>query len=178
MTTHPRLARMTRILLVVLIAALASACTNASSGGDNGGDKDAEAFKAEMDAEAKTLLPDLMSTLGGELNGMQATFYERGGFGLWDYVASGAIGGTDSSTTDSLAASAATLEEHGYAVETNDAQRRVTGTKGDIGVIIEASLLKGESTGLNVRIANHGAISEGDDFAESAPAEDYLAFLE
>ena len=169
---------MTRILLAILFAALATACTNAGSQDPEGGDKDAEAFKAEMDAEAKALLPDLMSTLGGEINGMQATFRERGGFGLWDYVASGGIGGTDSSTTDSLAASATTLEDHGYTVKTEDAQRRVSATKGDIGVIIQASLLTGESVGLNIRMSNHGAISDGDDFAEDAPTQDYLAFLE
>lgn len=174
---------MTRILLAVLFAALATACssgnaTDSGSGDPGSGDKDAEAFKTEMDAEAKALLPDLMSSVGGELSGMRAAFSERSGFGLWDYVATGGIGRTDSSTSDSLAASAATLKDHGYTVETDDAQRRVTGTKGDIGVIVEASLLKGESTGLNLRMSNHGAIHDGDDYAESTPPEDYLAFLE
>jgi hypothetical protein len=61
---------------------------------------------------------------------------------------------------------------------TEVAQRRVSGTKGDMGVIIQASLLTGESVGLTIRMSNHGAISDGDDFAENAPAEDYLAFLE
>ena len=169
---------MTRILLAVLFAALATACTSGTSTDPGDGEPDSQAFKTKMDAEAKTLLPDLMATLGGQLSGMQATFRERGGFGIWDYVASGGIGGTDSSTTDSLAASAVTLEDHGYTVETDDAHRRVRGTKGDIGVIIEASLLTGESTGLTIRMSNHGAISDGDDFAESAPPEDYLPLLE
>jgi len=182
MTARPTLTRMTRILLAVplavLFAALATACTNGTSADPGDGEPDAEAFKTEMDAEAKTLLPDLMSTVGGQLNGMQATFRERGGFGIWDYVAAGSISGPESPTTDSLAAAAVTLEDHGFTVEADDAQKRITGSKGDIGVIIEASLLTGESTGLNIRMSNHGAIGEGDDFAESAPSEDYLAFLE
>jgi hypothetical protein len=172
---------MTRILLGLAVVLLLSACTSDAGSGPgegSGGEPDAETFKQQMDAEAKTLLPDLMTRLGGNINGMQATFYERGGFGLWDYVASGGVGGTDASTTESLAASADVLEQHDYDVVTDDAERRVTATKGDIGVTVQASRLTGESVGLTIRISNVGALQEGDDFAESAPAEDYLAYLQ
>jgi hypothetical protein len=172
---------MTRILLGLAVLLLLSACTSDAGSGvteGSGDEPDAETFKSQMDTEAKSLLPDLMTRLGGNLNGMQATFYERGGFGLWDYVASGGVGGTDAPTTESLATSADVLEQHDYTVVTDDAKRRVTANKGDISVIVQASRLTGESVGLTIRMSNHGAIQDGDDFAESAPAEDYLAYLQ
>jgi len=168
----------TRLVALLFSIMLLTSCTSGGNGYGNGsGEPDAAAFKTKMDAEAQTLLPDLMSSLGGNLNGMQATFYERGGFGLWDYTASGGVGGTDAPTTTSFTASAGMLEDHHYTVETDEARREIRGTKGDISVIIQASLLTGESVGLNIRMSNHGAISDGDDFAENAPAEDYLAYL-
>ncbi|UUZ58636.1 hypothetical protein [Nocardioides sp. B-3] len=117
------------MLIVGLVAALAATCS-----GRNTPDvpSEAETFKAEMDTEAARLLPDLMEAVGGRLGGMQATYYERGGFGIWDYAASGGILDPAASTTDSLAASAAVLADHGYTVETDDEQRRVRGDKGEI----------------------------------------------
>lgn len=170
---------MTRLILGIVAAVLLSACSTNDAPRSGGSDDqpDAETFKQQMDTEAEALLPDLMTSLGGDINGMQATFYERGGFGLWDYVASGGVGGTDASTTDSLATAADVLEQHDYTVVTDDAKRRVTATKGDIGVTVQASRLTGESVGLTIRMSNVGAIQDGDDFAESAPAEDYLAYL-
>jgi hypothetical protein len=172
---------MTRILLGLAVLLLLSACTSdAGSGpGEGSGDEpDAETVKAEMDGEAKALLPDLVGKVGGEVNGLQATFYERGGFGIWDYTASGAIVGPTGTMTESLTAAEAVLDEHGYTVETNDERKRVTGTKGSVSVSVEASLLTAEEkgSGLNIRIGSSG-IQDGDDFAESAPAEDYLAYL-
>ena len=88
----PRVAGMTRILLAVLFAALAAACTQTGAPPDPvAGTSDAETFKSEMDTEAKALLPDLVTSLAASINGMQATFYERSGFGLWDYTASGGV---------------------------------------------------------------------------------------
>ncbi len=170
---------MTRILLAVLFVALATACTNQDTTGTDGGEPDAETFKAEMDAEAKRLLPDLTSTLGGELSGMQATFYERGGFGLWDYIGEGVISRPLGSVSEKLDKATAVLEEHGYTVERDDEHRRVSAKKDAIGVTVQAGVptTDPQVTSLNVRIANVGAISDGDDFAESAPAEDYLAYL-
>ncbi len=177
----PRVAAMTRIVLGLVVVLLLAACT--SDGGsdlDGSGDgPDARTVKAEMDAEAEAVLPDLVGRLGGQFNGMQATFLERGGFGIWDYTASGSLVKPSGTMTESLAAVEGVLEEHGYAVETDDAQRRVTGTKGNVTVIAQASLLTAEKkgSGLNVRIGVSG-IQDGDDFAESAPAEDYLAFVQ
>jgi hypothetical protein len=173
---------MTRIVLGLVVVLLLAACT--SDGGSDvegsGDGPDARTVKAEMDAEgeAEAVLPDLVGRLGGQFNGMQATFYERGGFGIWDYTASGSLLKPSGTMTESLAAVEGILDEHGYAVETDDAQRRVTGTKGNVTVIAQASLLTAEKkgSGLNVRIGVSG-IQDGDDFAESAPAEDYLVFV-
>lgn len=178
----PRVAGMTRILLGLAVLLLLSACTSDSSSGSpdgSGAEPDAQAVKAEMDAEAQTLLPDLVGRLGGRFNGMQATFFERGGFGIWDYTASGSLLKPSGTMTESLAAVEGVLEEHGYAVETDDAQRRVTGTKGNVSVTAQASLLSAEKkgSGLNVSMGVSG-IQDGDDFAESAPAEDYLAYVQ
>lgn len=166
---------MVAMLIVVLVATLAATCT---SNDDPDVPSEAETFKTEMDTEAARLLPDLMQAVGGRLGGMQATYYERGGFGIWDYTASGGILDPAASTTDSLAASATVLTDHGYTVETDDEQRRVRGDKGEIVVIVEASLLKGESTGLNLSMGNLGTVSEDDDYAENAPPADYLAFVD
>lgn len=179
----PRVSAMTRIVLGLAVLLLLSACT--SDGGSDGpagpGDMpDARTVKAEMDAEARSVLPDLVDRLGGRLNGMQATFYQRGGFGIWDYTAGGSLVQPSGTVSQSLAGVKEVLEQHGYAVETDDAQKRVTGTKGNVSVIVEASLLSAEKkgSGLNVSIGNLGGISDGDDFAQSAPPEDYMAYLD
>ena len=133
---------MTRIVLGLVVVLLLAACT--SDGGsdvDGSGDgPDARTVKTEMDGEAEALLPDLVDQVGGELNGMQATFTERGGFGVWDYRAGGALVGPSGTTTESLTAAQAVLEEHGYTVQTNDSQKRVTGTKGNVTVIVPVSV--------------------------------------
>lgn len=181
MTPRPRLTHMTRmILLAFLFAALTTACTTSGSTDPGSEDKDAEAFKTEMDTEAKSLLPDLMATFGGELNGMQATFYERSGFGLWDYVAEGVISRPLGTVSEKLDKATEVLEQHGYVVERDDKHRRVSGTRDTIGVIVQAGMptTDPQVTSLNVRIANVGAISEGDDYAENASSVDYLAYLE
>ncbi|WP_107705877.1 hypothetical protein [Nocardioides allogilvus] len=175
MKPRPRINPLVGLLVAVLVAALAATCSGRDSADEP---SEAETFKAEMDTEAARLLPDLMDAVGGRLGGMQATYYERGGFGIWDYTASGGIVDTAASTTDSLAASAAVLAHHGYAVETDDEQRRVRGDKGEIVVLVGASLLKGEATGLNISMGNLGTVSEGDDYAENAPPADYLAFVD
>jgi hypothetical protein len=176
----PRVAAMTRIVLGLVVVLLLAACTsNGGSDVDGSGDgPDARTVKTEMDGEAEAVLPDLVGRLGGQFNGMQATFYERGGFGIWDYTASGSLVKPSGTMTQSLTAVESVLEEHGYAVETDDAQRRVTGTKGNVTVIAQASLLTAEKkgSGLNVRIGVSG-IQDGDEYAADAPPEDYTAFI-
>lgn len=170
---------MSRIVLVVLLAVLATACTSTGSSDPGDSSADAESFKQEMDAEAKTLLPDLMSAVGGQLNGMQATFRERGGFGIWDYTASGTVHGLPGTDDEALAAGARTLEEHGFTVETDPEKVRLAATKGNISVLV-ASAFPGDDQGvasLNLSMSSADTISDGDDFAEDAPPEDYLAYL-
>lgn len=170
---------MTRILLAVLLVALAAACN--SPGATDPGDKepDAEAFKAQMDAEAASLLPDLMKAFGGQLNGMQATFYERSGFGIWDYTAKGTVYGLPGTDDDALTAGARALTDHGFTVESDEAKKSLRASKGDVLVIV-ASAFPDDDKGvasLNLTMMSAEAISDGDDFAEDAPAQDYLAYL-
>jgi hypothetical protein len=178
----PRVTGMTRIVLGLAVLLLLSACTSedgAKGPAGSGNATDARTVKSEVDAEAEAVLPDLIDRVGGRLNGMQATFYERGGFGTWDYTATGSLVRPSGTTSESLAAVRDVLEQHDYSVEANDSQKRVTGTKGNVSVIVEASLLTAEEkgSGLNVRMGSSEGISDGDDFAESAPPEDYLAYL-
>jgi hypothetical protein len=178
----PRVARMTRIVLGLAVLFLLSACTSESGSagaGDPEDSPDARTVKTDVDTEAEVLLPDLLDRLGGRLNGMQATFLERGGFGIWDYTAAGALIRPSGTTSQSLAAVRDVLEQHDYSVEVNDSQKRVTGTKGEVYVIVEASLLSAEEkgSGLNVRMGSSG-ISDANGFAESVPPEDYLAYVE
>lgn len=109
---------------------------------------------------------------------MQATFYERGGWGIWDYYADGHIVGPPGTMADVLKSAESVLTERGYTVDRDESQKRVSGEQGNVGVIVEASLLSDVHTvsSLNVHIGVSG-ISEGVDFAEEAPAEDYLAYL-
>ena len=170
---------MTRILLAVLLATLAAACTSPGATDPGDGEPDAETFKTEMDAEAASLLPDLMAAVGGRLNGMQATFYERSGFGIWDYTASGTVYALPGTDDQALTAGAGSLEEHGFTVETDTGKKRLRASKGNVSVLV-ASAFPGDDKGvasLNLSMSSTNALSEGDDFAESAPAEDYLAYL-
>lgn len=179
MTPRPRVNRMTRILLAVLLVALAAACTSPGATDSGDGMPDAETFKGEMDAEAASLLPDLMTAFGGQLNGMQATFYERGGFGIWDYTAKGTVYALPGTDDQALAAGSRALEDHGFTVETDEEKVRLRASKGNISVLVD-SAFPGDDKGvasLNLSMSSAATISDGDGFAESAPAEDYLAYL-
>lgn len=176
MSALSRVGRMTRVMVFVLALLLTavSACSNDSDG------LDAETFKTEMDAEVKVLLPDLMEAFGGDLDGMQADFRERGGFGIWDYAATGTVLGLPGTDDQALAAGAEALTKHGFTVETDDEEVSVRAAKGDIRVVA-SSARPGDDTGvasLDLTITSAHTMSGDDDFAENAPAEDYLAFLE
>lgn len=172
---------MSRLFLTLVVALLVSACTSAGEPhGDDGSSRvDARAIKAEMDAEARSLLPDLLAQVGGTLTGMRATFYERGGHGLWDYTAGGSIERPPGTVAEALGSATAALEEHGFTVESEDAQKRVTGRKENVSVIVEAALLTDDRSvsRLNVSMGNIDAITEGDHYAGSTPPEDYTAQL-
>ncbi len=172
---------MTRLLLGLVAVVLLSSCSSTDGPASRGADDkpDAAAFKEQMDAEAQELLPDLVSELGGSLDGMQATFVERGGFGLWDYTASGVLSRPPGAIDAKLDTASAVLEQHGYSVDRDDAHLRVSATKDAVGVIVEAGMPTTDPTvrSVSVRIANVGALRDEDDFAEGAPPEDYLAYL-
>jgi hypothetical protein len=177
----PRVNAMTRIVLGLVVLLSLGACTS-DGARDTGGSEaspDARSAKAEMDAEARAVLPDLVGRLGGRLNGMQATFSERGGFGIWDYQATGSVIRPAGTMSQSLATVQEVLEEHAFSVRADGDQKRVTGHKGNVTVIVESSLLSAEKkgSGLNLTIGSDG-ISDGDSYAESAPSEDYLGYLD
>lgn len=183
MTGRPTLARMTRMVLGVVVAILLCACATSGSGtseeSETDGPPDARAAKAEMDAAAQAVLPALASKIGGQVSGLQAHFTERGGFGIWDYAADGHITKPPGTMARALDAAEGALTSEGYAVERDDAQKRVTGTLGNVRIAVEAGLLSDDQvvSSLNVRFGIIGAVSDGDDFAGSAPAEDYLAYV-
>lgn len=173
---------MTRILLAVLLAALATACSNAGStdAGDSEREPDAEAVKTEVDAEAAVVLPDLMAAVGGTLGGMQATFSERGGFGVWDYTASGTVYGLPGTAGQALAAGTDSLKDHGFTVEADAEKESVRATKGNVRLTLGSAFPDDEKgvASLNVTFGSADAVSDGDDFADSAPPEDYLSLLD
>lgn len=183
MTGRPTLARMTRMVLGVVLAILLTACSTSGSGtpeeSEADGQPDARAAKAEMDAAARTALPALASKIGGQLSGLQAHFTERGAFGIWDYSADGHIAEPPGTMARALDAAEGALTSEGYSVERDDAQKRVIGTLGNVRVAVEAGLLTDDRvvSTLNLRFGIVGAVSDGDGFAESAPTEDYLAYL-
>ena len=180
MTPTPRVNHMTRILLAVLLVALVAACTSPGATDPGASEPDAKSFKSEMDAEAASLLHDLMQAFGGQLNVMQATFYERGGFGIWDYTASGTVYGLPGTDDQALKAGSRTLEDHGFTVVANKEKASLRASKGNVSVIV-ASAFPGDDTGvasLNLSMSSAEAISDGDDFAEDAPPEDYLAYVQ
>ncbi|WP_457205868.1 hypothetical protein [Nocardioides sp. P5_C9_2] len=173
---------MTRLLLGLVAVVLLSSCSSTGDPASGRADEkpDAAAFKQQMDTEAQALLPDLVSELGGSPNGLQASFVERGGFGLWDYTASGVLSRPRGAIDAKLDTASAVLEQHGYTVERDEAQLRVRATKDDIGVTVQAGMptTDPDVRSVSVRMANVGALEDGDDFAESAPPEDYLAYLD
>lgn len=177
----PRVSAMTRLLLGLVAAVLLSSCSSTDDPASGRADEqtDAAAFKEQMDAEARDLLPDLVSGVGGTLDGMQATFTERGGFGLWDYTASGVLSRPRGTVEAKLDSAGAVLEQHGYTVERDDAQLRVRGTKDDIGVTVQAGMPTTDPSvrSMSVRIANVGALEDDGDSAADTPPEDYLAYL-
>lgn len=180
MSANPRLGPMTRTLLGIVLALTMAACSSgAGSADDERSEPDAEAAKVEMDAAAADVLPDLAAALGGSMSGLQARFFERGGFGIWDYVADGKVGEPPGTMAAVLDTTEGVLSKQGYTVTRDESEKRVTGKKGSVSLIVEAGLLSDVRTvsSLDVHLAVSG-ISDGDDFAKAAPAEDYLAYVE
>ena len=129
--------------------------------------------------EAAVVLPDLSAELAGKMSGFQAHFSERGGFGIWDYFADGRISDPRGTMTGVLDAAEKVLTKRGYTVTRDEGQKRVSGKKDNVSFIVEASLLSDVEvvSSLNVHVGVSG-ISDGDEFAKGAPAEDYLAYVE
>lgn len=181
MTIGPRVSHMTRSLLIVLLAvplAAFGACSVRPA--SEGGDPSTKVVKAEVDAAAQKILPALATSVGGRLVGMQATFHERSGFGIWDYGADGSLLKPPGSMATVLDVVASTLGDNEFTVTRDAEEKRVTGERGNVSVILQAGLLSDDAkvSSLQVSLGSIRPTSEGDDFAESAPAEDYLAYLE
>lgn len=172
---------MTRMMTLLAVMVLLTACSNSVRPASEGGDPQAEDLKAEIDAVAKVVVPALTTALGVQPTGLQASFTERGGFGLWDYRASGQFAGpsgTSKELTDSITQ---TLTDAGLTVK-EDALGAIVGTQGNASVRLDVvgSAVAGSSRTqqlVDITIGSSRPTSEGDDFAESAPAEDYLAYL-
>ena len=173
---------MTRIVLC-LAALLCMSTSLAACGGeepDSSGD-DAREVKAEMDALARELLPDLQGALGGaELGPMQAQFFEPGGnFGQWDYEATGMFVEPPGTAEEVLAAVEDVLDKHGLEVEPAQGGYDISATKGNVNVLVQRALESDVESvsGLNVTISSVDRLTSRDDFAESAQPEDYTAFV-
>jgi hypothetical protein len=171
---------MSRIVIGLIVALALCSCTSADGNGKAADDVDAKSAKAEMDAEAQALLPDLTKEVGGELVGMKAGFYERSGFGMWDYEADGSIVRPPGTMATALDTTASVLTQHDFSVARDDDQKRVTGEKGNVSVIVQAALLTddAEVSSLQVSMGTIDPARAGDEFAASAPREDYLTYLE
>lgn len=177
---RPRVVHLTRIVISLVVAVALCSCTSVGGGAKGADGSDAHTVKEEMDREAKTLLPDLVNEVGGELVGMKATFYERSGFGIWDYEADGSIASPPGTMATALGAAADVLERHGFSIASDEDQKRVTGRKGNVSVIVQAALLSDDRavSSLQLSMGSIEAVGNDDDFAQSAPPEDYLAYLE
>ena len=173
---------MTRMMTLLAMLVLLAACNNSVRPASEGGDPPAEDLKAEVDAVAKQVVPALTTALGVRPSGLQASFTERGGFGLWDYAAAGQFVGPAVTSQELTATLVQTLTDSGLEVE-EDALGAVKGTKGNASVRL--TVVRGAVAGssksqqlVDITIGSTKPTSEGGDFAESAPAEDYLTYVE
>ncbi|MEO5665981.1 MAG: hypothetical protein ABIR39_22150 [Nocardioides sp.] len=173
---------MTRMMTLLAMVVLFAACSTSVRPPSEGGDPQAEDLKAEVDAVAKDVVPALTTALGVQPTGLQASFTERGGFGLWDYRASGQFAAPDGTSQELTDTIRRTLTGSGLEV-TQDAVGAVVGSKGNASVrlAIVRSVVAGSSKSqqlVDITIGSTQPTTEGDDFAKSAPAEDYLTYLE
>lgn len=171
---------MVRIAFVVLLGLALAACSPPVR---EGGDPEAADVKKEVDAVARTVLPPLTESLGVTPTGLQATFTERGGFGLWDYRAGGQFVGPEGAHPELMSKLETVLRDSGLDVERDDTRGEVRGTSGNAAVLLTATTarLAGSARRQNlvqVTISSIDPTSVGDEFAETAEPEDYLAYVE
>ena len=173
----PRLLGMTRIVLGIVLLTLLSGCSTGVPDDGEGGARDAEQFKADMDALARAVLPDLQRAVGGELPGMEARFYEKGGsLGIWQYEASGQFQAVPTAPAKAIAAARRALEEHGLQVESRG-DTRLQATAGNVYVSLDAATVAATSEVLvDVDMGAVDGLTSRDDYAESAPPEDYSTY--
>ncbi|MBA3781764.1 hypothetical protein [Nocardioides sp. InS609-2] len=172
---------MTRMVLGLIAILVLSSCSPGDSDSAEPAADDAKTFKAEMDQFASALLPELQAALGdAELKGMQAKFYEPGGnFGQWSYEAGGEFIEPPGTAEDVLDSVEEVLAQQGMEIERPAGSQDISAMKGNIGVLVQRALEADVETvsGLNVRISSIDRLKSGDDFAEDAEPEDYLAYL-
>ena len=176
-TAVPMLTGMTRFVLGILLAVAVTACSGTDGDPNNDGSRrDAAAFKKDMDDFAERSLPALRSSVEGTWKGLSAHFYSQGGdFGLWQYTAQGRVVSPPGTREEVLGRAAATLEDQGMQVETDE--DGVHGTVGNIAVDIEPSLDADVETVSELTITYRSIEpldSEGD-YAEDTPPHDYAA---
>lgn len=180
MSALSRVRRMTRVLLFVALCALVVACSRGPEA-EPGGPLDAETFKVEMDAFAQETLPMLTSEIGGEWGGYQARFFQQGGsMGSWEYAANGGTSRPPGTAKEVLDKAEAVLREQGMEITRPGEIADIAARKGNISVLVQRGLESDDESvsSLRVEFSSFDLLSSHDDFAENAPAEDYLAFLE
>lgn len=179
MSASPTPNLVVRALLGIVAALMLCGCLTSGESTSDPSEPDAKAAKQEMDAAAAEILPALSARLGGTMSLSQARFYERGGFGIWDYAAHGFIIRPPGTMSAVLDATEEVMTKHGYTVTREPGQKRVSGTKGNVSLIVQAGLLKDVRTvsSLNLNLEVNG-IFDGDEFDEDAPPEDYATILE
>ena len=169
-----------RTMLGIVAALVLGGCAN--GGGSTTSDPsepDARTAKQEMDAAAAEILPALSTRLGGTMSLSQARFYERGGFGIWDYAAHGFVIRPPGTMSAVLDATEEVMTSHGYTVRREQVHQRVSGTKGNVSLVVQTGLLTDVRTVSSLTLdLEVGGIFDGDDFAENAPPEDYSTLPE
>lgn len=160
-------------LALVALAALASCSPDAAGDDLPPGGGEAKAFKAEMDALAEELLPDLLGAIGSRPEELEARFVERGGYGVWDYLAGSTWAVEGKPHIDEVER---VVSDHGMDVERPGTTSDVTATRGNVRVSVSWAEGAAISTA-TLRFDTVDAAGGDDGYAAQTPPEDYLALL-
>lgn len=162
---------MRRTVLLLCCLAL-TACSGSVR---EGADPPPSEIKAEVDAVARDVLPDLVRVIGGAPQQMVARFVERGGYGIYDYGAQATWRVPDRPAP--LDRVVEVLETHGLAVEKPGTTSDVTATQGNVRVSV--SWTTGDAaTVAGVDIGTIDPIVADTDDVEPIGPEEFTAYLD